>query len=1039
MSLKSTYTATASYQDKTESTSPALSVHQKDRINLHFLRYGLLKDPQAFDDENMVLHYIESSAESKQITYSGGAISESPVLRPYSKEYKTSIKFDNKLNNCNKTPQVKNFKSAPMILNVGYLYIIDETENQHYEYQVLEDYQGFIPILWTEDNLKDIREPSKGAKVISYIDVKKGNTINVAYSPVQWTQKYMEQMLNNEGGMRDTRMKKVKCIGITQSNNQECTKNGIFNVLSIKPYFYSRDTASGTNTPTSSCYRMAEIVSTVIALEVAEQLKLGNNNVFEDMFIVLDDAAGCASDICGAIYEKQYALRELIQSSMRGDGSNDENMWLMNHAISFYQLFYHPEHTSLTEIQKLRSNVVDDENFYKKLLAVDERKKIRDRLDDLRADLLSIMNSDFYSNSIYNFEQAENDMLLDGGGKILDHHNALKANPADSDKHLDITSQISLLNQKINTYMQKICDDQEHIVSKLFAKPIDLDDIANADLFWFNFQGLASLTAPYVENIEMFIKHKWFNGKILWRSKAIDGIKEHFWVVEKDTLANILNRMQVTNEVRTTGGFGKGTKGMTGIKISNINAQLEKCIRLNIKIDPERGIFKMNKPLEKIFYCKSFLMLGGMLSALNLMGTIGKFGKQKGNFELAKSVTSTVGVTTEIAWFMTKYAERHVTRTTDLARKTMSANNLIGKANVGISVVVSLFDSVNAFRGRDHDAGVAYIGAAVCYGVSLFFMTKVGISSLGGLSVATGIGVGTLASALSIIALIVAVVLIFVVLIYLQDTPFEQYLKNCILSSKATKKIEEWQAMTQNQLINAIVGAKKRIVSAKFDEWYDLKKSFEELILLTSACKMNPEYTRTKYTYDLADRSLKALSIENYMPNLRINSEIQGGFMLVFKSASPPTETTCRFICFEDLVKAGDVVVEMSDKCVKVYFNNLYSHIEKEVNSREEELNKEFKVQRGHPSGREWKEKAEVLYKVYLYQRIFNQQDGELFPYSDCYLINAFETYQARLVAMPIILDDFLKSTFNYNDYCNRRDKTILTLNELQKLVCSRV
>lgn len=1032
MCLKSTYTATASYQSKTEATSPELCVHKRDRINLHFLRYGLQKDPQAFKDEDIVFSYIESFRESKQITYSGGTISELPVVQSYSQEYNTAIKFDNKLEGCNKTPQIKNFKSVPMILNKGYLYIIDETENQYYEYLVLENYRGLVPILWTEDNLKDVRKPSKGAKIINCIDVKKNNTINVAYSPVQWTQKYMQLMCDNKDGIRNARMKKIKCTGINRSNNEECAKNDIFHVFTIKPHFYSKKTTSGTITPTGSCYKMAETLSSVLAIEVAEQSKLGDNNVFEDMFVVLDDATGCASDICEAIYEKQYALRQLIQQSQRGDGSNSDNMWLMNHVIAFYQLFYHPEHTSLAEIQKLKSAIVDDENFYKKLLAVDERKAIRDRLDELRADLLSIVDSEFYSKAIYNFEQAESDLLVEEERVVLDHHTALKADPTCNDKHLDIVRQLSPLEQKINAYMQKICDDQEHSVHKLFSKPVDFEDIANFDLFWFNFQGLASLTAPYVENIDILVKHKWFNGKILWRSKAIDGIKENFWVVEKESVSNILNRMQLTTDTKFQGGFGKGTKGMSGIRVADANAQLEKCIKINVKIDPEKGIFKMNPQLEKIFYCKSFLMLGGMLSALNLMGAIGKFNRQKGNIELAKNVANTVGVATEIAWFMTKYAEKHVTLTTELAKKTTSANSLIGKANVGISVVVSLFDGVNAFRGRDNDAGVAYIGAAICYGLSLFYMTKMGIASLGGLSITTGVGVGTLASVFSIIALVAAVALTFVVLIYLQDTPIEQYLKNCILNSKAIKTVREWQTMTQNQLINAIVGAKEQIISEKFKEWCDLQKSFEEFILLTSTCKMLPEYTQEEFksigVSVLAEQRLEALSVENYMPNVRVNSVIQGGFLLVFKSYPTPVETTCRFIEFEKLVNAKDVLVEQRDKCVKVRFNNLFDYIKKEMDRRSREL----------PKGGKGKNTLETLHKVYLCQRICSLQDGETFPYNDCYLINGFKITKARDITTPILLNDFFESAFSYDDYCNRRDKTVLTLNELKELVCSK-
>ncbi len=43
------------------------------------------------------------------------------------------------------------------------------------------------------------------------------------------------------------------------------------------------------------------------------------------------------------------------------------------------------------------------------------------------------------------------------------------------------------------------------------------------------------------------------------------------------------------------------------------------------------------------------------------------------------------------------------------------------------------------------------------------------------------------------------------------------------------------------------------------------------------------------------------------------------------------------------------------------------------------------------------------------------------------------------LIEVCNYLNDFFESAFSSDDYCNRRDKTVLTLNELKELVCSKI
>ena len=111
--------------------------------------------------------------------------------------------------------------------------------------------------------------------------------------------------------------------------------------------------------------------------------------------------------------------------------------------------------------------------------------------------------------------------------------------------------------------------------------------------------------------------------------------------------------------------------------------------------------------------------------------------KNDSKSEKANAGLSIIGGATEMAWFMIKYAEKYQTVALDIFTNKVGirlgpsigariTSSFLGKVSFGIGVVTATFDSVMSFKRRDNDAGVAYIGVALCTAMPLFLITATG-------------------------------------------------------------------------------------------------------------------------------------------------------------------------------------------------------------------------------------------------------------------------------------------------------------------------
>ena len=157
---------------------------------------------------------------------------------------------------------------------------------------------------------------------------------------------YMQKMVDNQDGIRNERMKKINCKGIDSSNKNDYIKEKIFSVFDVLPHFKIEKESNGNYKQSSEINKMSRMIANIVASEYEENIKLGDKNIYEDMFIVLDDVFGATNDICEYISEEDDKQRALINAAMTGSNSGTapgDAPWLMQHVISFYQLFFRPE------------------------------------------------------------------------------------------------------------------------------------------------------------------------------------------------------------------------------------------------------------------------------------------------------------------------------------------------------------------------------------------------------------------------------------------------------------------------------------------------------------------------------------------------------------------------------------------------------------------------------------------------------------------------------------------------------------------------
>lgn len=914
-----------------------------------------------------------------------------------------------------KAPSVDDYKYCRKPLSDGYLYVYNENgkhKGMWYEYEVRDG--DLTMIVWKGD--KDVRQPAPGAKKIDCLKVTPESCISIAYSPFQWPARYTRELLTDE----QRRQQRMNRIDVEEW----------FRCFSL-PDTVNIDDASVVFTQSEDHKDSIAMNKALRDVRIDKRAHAKNWN----LYITLHSPLDCAEDVCHDIKVQKDKLQQLITPSEQFKDQESDHFWLQTHACTFYQILYgkNRNEEKLKEFQK----AAVPEEFLIKMLAVEERKAVKNKINKIRKSLLQFIDSDYYSMTMEELEQQTDDKRNHTDGLVINQHLALRVDPATIDSHMDVNTNPPEINNDIIDYLNRIKEDDSHPVSKYLYKSIDLDEVEDKEMCMMNSSGLLSLAtvAQRMDNISAYtqsavsttrieastettlktsIPQKWLSKVQLSTTSRIKGEKVAMWIVDKQEINAILSALGRTRTEDFVGGLRrKGKKGKVGIPlVESEGIMVEGCITLNAGIDPKKSVLsKINPKLEKLFFSKPFLLLSGSIACFNLIGTINS--KKDTELERSSVILNALVVASEISWFSCKYIEIYKG-----IEKAKHLGAYIGDFNLYLAIITSLIDAIKAFRRNDMDVCAASIGVAASLSVAIFFSKNYALNALGGMAVKTGIRATTLARINVILAIITAAILVYLISVYWQDTPLPAYFKNCILSVQARKKVSNWKSLTTEDLFDNILKRKDDIIQSEFATWRELKYSYEEFLLLTTTCEVIPEYNDIRYKLYLGTNiityALTKITIKDYFSKLYFNTELELFFMIFYRLTPDSDIQSHKYTpdLTDDNLTFLDFWKEVSNNHIQIELGRIYKHINDEIHDAYQK-------------------------KYFLCQRLV-YEDGTKFPFDDKYIITKVrlkKSYAENGLASIVKLTE---DVTNYDEYCNREDKTVLSLEELEKIVTEK-
>ncbi len=771
--------------------SPKLTV-RKAGIRLHFLRRGLF-----YQQEESISFVTKSEQGSQNIASLQG------------------IHFDQ-------------FIIGNRSLRTGYLYIFDDSKkNLWFEYQI--DELGLLSSIYWADNkhkgvYKDVRTKTRGKERFKIFD--QGTVVWVAFSSVQWSVEYHQSMLEDLD-KRAKHMKKVVCTGFEK----------------------------GASTPYSNVYPYHEIIAGFTAnekpqevwfeqklshIEADEEDSLRPDNLLEDMFIVLDDAIGCAEDISAALSKEYIRLDALVESLQTGENPdtifdrmlcdeerehpfNEEEKQLnalFSNALTIYQLLYNQEDDKYHE--------TTDKARLMKVLGVAERKQQKKVIEAIRNDFGRLMNNDYYDDCLEHFLKDKEHTCFEGKSILAKHLSLLSVNPWDIDRCLDLKKDYQPESEYwIKCFNDILCNG---------AKGAILGYIIDIDLFpesYFDHVDTFVISRRFIRVLEgildAFAKHATREGNfeiILNYFKILQYRGEASIQVNKSALFDHLMRLNLDFDIKAKIEQGKVLTNKTGqpgkkyIRLStNKNDIRVKHIEANtarITLKAEKKGNKASKVIMQVLNSPRFRAFMMGLELVNVSVGVDKFSRSRSTKNLVATVGAVSHLTSAAADYrIAKLAHRKSVRKSSEKGKLATLSRKALWLGSAINITISIWDAVESYRLRDYDAALAFAAVSAVNAVLLAnaaFMFYTGAA-------------GLLFWPLAVLFLLFWGLLFLA--IYLTDSPLELFLKNTIFNALETYSPND--QLEPYRYSYDLYKNRNSLISEKCKRWRNMLVAMEDL------------------------------------------------------------------------------------------------------------------------------------------------------------------------------------------------------------------
>jgi len=675
-------------------------------------------------------------------------------------------------------------------LRPGWVYIFNTTKKKWYEYEVLSNLL-FKKCEW-KSPVPDIR-PANDI-VLDFIELGLKDTFYLAYSDIQWSQKYLAILESSE----DERKKKMQMIdaskvAINEKVDHVIDPTSADLILNSSTLTLAKGHDALTRAPANLYY-----VGLHDPIGIADQLALEIANDFEQIEALVQSVQ---TGIDPAIVRN--SLKEgKDPSSLQNKATLEQAMALHKMALTLYQIGF----GTPANIKKLGSNL--DKARIEKLLAVKERKEIRDKLSKNQDTLTTYLKTDYYQKSLGAYRDNTKERKVFGKMRISSHLPWIATPPHAKDNLLDLPEKGTTDKQKASmTFLAETLQEKNEL-GKIIAEnsPVSLTNVGFEHAViqtWDNILGsFVELAKNNTTEMTTIIRRL--------NSIQIIGLSDPFFE-ELDLLA-FHKRVKLLGNPKVYPLFNSDISE-TLIHIEKMGGKVVEVKQLSLSekvvqmCKPDHGMYWIAERLTNSPKWNKFV-LG--IAYVNLGASL--FGLFKGNNKLgyARELLSVAGACADVVETL-KALQRiaAISKGADQAAiiAIENAGTRLTAAGYFIGAAVSAIDSGINFYEGDWDAATLYGIAAV-------------------LGIITGIGVLNIWNPLGLIALFVATLGAGIIATLLEDPPLERFVKNCILRSGLSIKV--LSQPSENTL--EIVKNNPSNVKYGFDTWKDLVISLRDLM-----------------------------------------------------------------------------------------------------------------------------------------------------------------------------------------------------------------
>jgi len=743
-------------------------------------------------------------------------------------------------------------------LNQGYLYLINDDPEAEDAFRELEVNQsGFLSYI-IEKGKRNVRYDDVRPEIDIRDDrqnvvVPKNSKYWIAYSMIQWDYNYLKEMLSN-AEKRKERMQLVECNGIDTA--QDNLANDIKSYKYVKAAFPVGD---------NRIYLFEKELKRIAAYYKSP--KESENQLLGEMFITLNDPMGCAFDMGIKLREEHtlhYDLIEFLQTGKPKENvfkhfwkdityspnSNESNQFqaLFGTALSLYHFLYGdppkpktPENDDEKEAREKQQEYMDDlreetsREKIEKVLGIKERKQQRQKIELIRNEFIKYLNCDYFCHFLERFMGNSYQIYL-GKYYLSDLVNAIAVHPHYKDRFIDLPKDYEGDNDpKGDDFFERITQEN-NIYHKIFMAEVTEKDLVKHETFLQTCLKV-DVEITFLRTIESIAE-----------GFAMHCHKKSDMTPILDYITSLALGKEYTDPIRRSKPnyfspaypfIHKGKhpfEEMGGMekKYVHIGYAPEEIgpLSRNTPLPPQEEPIpeppatdptpKKDTLVNRILNHPRFR---AFILSLETLYVLVNLKRLKKDFN-AKNFAYSLGAGVQWGYSYSKYREAKKLAM-GLSKEEIGLTKTINRLSIysqGIAIAMCFWESWDAFKERDTDAGLAWVVSGVLTGIALlkpleltFILPFVG--TLWGFALVVALSLG-------------AMILAF----YLTDDALERFVKNNLLSSEPAFK-RRYYYMTY---VEELIERRKELVTG-VEEWQDLNRAQDDLydILFAPYIKCN--------------------------------------------------------------------------------------------------------------------------------------------------------------------------------------------------------